>query len=188
MASFLKIQQAADILLAGGVVAYPTEGVYGLGCLPSDPEAVDQLLGIKNRSSTAGLIIVAADLDLLSEWIDPTEAELQRLEQKNSHPVTWVVTAAAHTPHWLTGGRSTIAVRITQHPVAAALSRATKSALVSTSANRTGRPAAKSALQVRRWLGKELDWVVSGPLGEGSGPSEIRVALDDRVLRAASST
>jgi L-threonylcarbamoyladenylate synthase len=185
MPSTLKIRQATNILLAGGVIAYPTEGVYGLGCLPADSAAVEHLLQIKGRRDSAGLIIIAAHYDLLAEWVDPTPAEHERLQQAIRRPLTWVVTAAPHTPDWLTGGRKTVAIRVTNHPVAAALSLATNSALVSTSANRSGRRAAKSALSVRRWLGKELDMVISGPLGDASGPSEIRVALDDRVIRPA---
>jgi L-threonylcarbamoyladenylate synthase len=188
MHASIKIRQAANILLAGGVIAYPTEGVYGLGCLPADRDAVDHLLNVKGRSSATGLIIIAASDNLLAEWIAPTPVELERLQQTTTQPVTWIVTAAQHTPGWLTGSRNTVAVRITTHPIAAALSRATNSALVSTSANRAGRPAATSALQVRRWLGSELDRVVSGPLGGAVGPSEIRMALDNQVIRAASST
>ena len=188
MTSALAIQHAARVLQAGGVIAYPTEGVFGLGCLPHDFEAVQHLLSIKGRRAQAGLILVAADIERLAEWIAPDANELKRLTQKKSVPTTWIVTAAPATPEWLTGGRDTLAVRISSHPIVAALSRATNSALVSTSANRTGHRPAKSTLQARHWLGKQLDYVVSGAIGGASGPSEIVVAHSGQVIRPKKTT
>jgi L-threonylcarbamoyladenylate synthase len=181
----IRQRHAARILIEGGVIAYPTEGVYGLGCLPDYRESVEHILHIKRRQAGAGLILIAADLALLDSWIDPTPTELDNLQRSLSHPVTWVVTAAPQTPDWLSGGRKTLAVRITRHPVAAGLSRATGSALVSTSANRSGRPPARTALTARRWFRNELDLVVGGALGGLAGPSEIRLAHNDQIIRPA---
>ena len=85
--SALSIRHGADILHAGGVIAYPTEGVYGLGCLPHLDEAVDYLLAIKGRSSRAGLILIAANYDLLTRWIAPTAAEKEQLTSHRSNPI-----------------------------------------------------------------------------------------------------
>ncbi len=178
-------RQTAHILWDGGVIAYPTEGVYGLGCLPGYHASVQHILDIKGRTATAGLILLAANYALLTDWIAPTPVERKRLQSTTTQPITWIVTAANNTPGWLTGGRTTLAVRITEHPVAAALSVATNSALVSTSANHSGRPPAKTALQARRWLGNSIDHVVPGAIGHASGPSEIRIAQDNRVIRPA---
>jgi L-threonylcarbamoyladenylate synthase len=185
MTSPFSIKKAADILLEGGVIAYPTEGVYGLGCMPDNADAVMRILDIKSRSPSAGLILVSPDYALLEEWLSPSKHELKSLQLKTGHPVTWVVTADSATPDWLTGGRPTLAIRISTHPVVGALCLATGTALVSTSANRSGRPAARSALSVRKSLGSFVDYVVSGALGEASGASEIRMAQDNRVLRSA---
>ena len=188
MAQRFILQQAARILHAGGVIAYPTEGVYGLGCLPDDPAAVDYLLSIKQRRMQAGLILIAAHLAQLDEWIAPDDQEQQSLMITTGQPTTWIVTAAANTPPWLTGGRSTLAVRITDHPAARDLCIAADSALVSTSANRSGHRAARTALQTRRWLGTVVDFVVPGATGGASGPSEIRVARTGAIIRPAMTT
>lgn len=188
MTSALSIQYAARVLHAGGVIAYPTEGVFGLGCMPDDLAAVQRLLDIKRRSLDAGLILVAADMQLLGEWIAPSAIEQERLTKPVSKPTTWIVTAAPATPVWLTGGRATLAVRISGHPVVAALSRAAGSALVSTSANRTGRRPAKSTLQARCWLGNQLDYVLSGATGGATGPSEIVVAHSGQIIRPEKTT
>jgi L-threonylcarbamoyladenylate synthase len=183
MSFSLPIDNAARILLAGGIVAYPTEGVYGLGCLPGNGAAVARILSIKGRSATAGLILISPDYELLDPWIDPTKEEEQRLRSREDYPITWIVTAAPSTPEWLTGGRQTLAVRISEHPVVAALCTGAHSALVSTSANRTGRPAATQIFGLRKQLGELVDCIVPGPLGKAAGPSEIRIAQDDRVIR-----
>jgi L-threonylcarbamoyladenylate synthase len=183
MSGELQYRHAAKILEAGGVIAYPTEGVYGLGCLPDDPEAVARLLDIKGRKVTAGFILIAPHEALLGEWIAPTATEYERLQSRWEYPVTWIVTAARATPEYLTGGRNTVAVRISDHPVVAGLCYAVGSALISTSANRSGRPAARHLLGVRKQLGRALDLVVPGALGRHEGPSEIRMAQDNRVIR-----
>lgn len=183
MTSRAKIHEAARILHKGGVIAYPTEGVYGIGCLPDNDAAIERIFAIKGRRADAGLILIAADHGLLSGWIAPTETEVGRLLQPVAKPTTWIVTAHPSVSPLLTGGRPTIAVRITDHPVAAGLSWATGSPLVSTSANRSGKPAAMSGLEARLKLGECLDTVVHGPLGGAVGPSEIRVAQSDTVIR-----
>jgi L-threonylcarbamoyladenylate synthase len=187
------IKKAARIVLNGGVIAYPTEGVYGLGCLPDDWRAVDRLLTIKGRASKAGLILIAPDYELVAAWLAPTQQEYERITAANHasinapviSPITWVVTAAPGTPDWLTGGRSTLAIRLTEHPIVARLCTEIGGAITSTSANRSGRPAARSSLTARRQLGRDLDFVLPGPLGNATGPSEIRMAQDNQVLRRA---
>jgi len=183
MSNRFQIQTAARILRDSGIVAYPTEGVYGLGCLPEDRASVQRILSIKGRSASAGLILIAPEYELLEEWINPTQAERISLDTTFLHPVTWIVTAAPHTPTWLTGGRHTLAVRLSSHPIVQSLCNSVHSALISTSANRSGHRAAKSALEVRYWLGNSLDYVVSGQLGGYPGPSEIRSASSNHVIR-----
>lgn len=183
MISILKIRRAADVIRAGGIVAYPTEAVYGLGCDPHDADAVRRILMLKRRRESAGVILIAADIDQLSGLIAPTKAEFGRLTG-GDEGVTWVVSAADEAPSWVTGGRDTIAVRITTHPVAAALCRAADMPLVSTSANRSGKPPARDALAVRTALGADVDYVLSGPTGGRAKPSEIRDARSGAILRA----
>lgn len=180
-----RLRHAAAVLHAGGVIAYPTEGVYGLGCRPDDGHAVEFLLELKQRSVSAGLILIAASLEQLDGWIAPRPPEArQLLAAPGQPPVTWVVTAGALTPDWITGGRDTVAVRVTRHPVAAALCLASGLPLVSTSANRRGKPPARTALAARLRFGSRLDLIVGGSTGGNPGPTEIRAAATGRVLRA----
>jgi len=181
--SNFRVRNAARILESGGVIAYPTEGVYGIGCLPHNLDAVERILDIKGRKSAAGLILIAARPALLAGWILPDREEFAALIQPTSHPTTWIVTANPAVSPLLTGGRSTLAVRITDHPLAAALSDLIDGPLVSTSANRSGKPTARSGLEARLKLGLSLDGVLYGPLGSAASPSEIRMAKGNQVIR-----
>jgi len=179
------LRQARDIVWAGGVIAYPTEAVYGLGCDPLAAGAVERILAMKSRDADKGFILIASHIEQLLPFLAPLEPAVHRkLEVSWPGPVTWVVPAADAVPDTLTGGRDTLAVRVTAHPGARALCEATGMALVSTSANLSGHPPACSALQVRGRLGSDVDYVVPGLTGPQRKPTEIREALTGKVLRA----
>jgi len=170
---------------SGGVIAYPTEAVYGLGCDPLEHAAVRRIFAIKQRDQTKGLILIASDMAQLLPFMAGLSGDiLSKLKASWPGPVTWVVPAAPALPFWLSGGRSTLAVRVTAHPIASALCRELGMALVSTSANRSGRPPARTALAVRTQLGDGVDEIVAGPVGGLNRPTEIREALTGKVLRA----
>lgn len=177
------LRRAARLIRSGGVLAYPTEAVFGLGCDPDCDAAVERILAIKGRPARSGFILIAAGAAQLEGWIAPTPIERGRLATSSTAPVTWVVTAGPRASSLITGGRATIAVRVTRHPVAAALCREAGMPLVSTSANVHGRPPARSALAVRRQLGSFLDGVVPGATGGQVRPTEIRDARTGAVLR-----
>ena len=132
-----------------------------------------------------GVILIASRIEQLLPFMARLPADaLSMLEQSWPGPVTWVVPAAPAIPAWLTGGRETLAVRVTAHPVASALCEACGMALVSTSANRSGLPPARTALEVRTRLGDGVDYILPGLVGGSPKPTEIREALTGRVLRA----
>lgn len=179
------LRHARDTVWAGGVIAYPTEAVYGLGCDPLADAAVNRILAMKSRDAGKGFILIASRIEQLLPYLAPlTRPMREKLEASWPGPVTWVVPAADVVPIQLTGGRDTLAVRVTAHPVAHALCEATGMALVSTSANLSGHAPARSALQVRARLGEAVDYIVPGQTGPQRKPTEIRDARTDRVLRA----
>lgn len=171
-----RIRQAVKSLEQGGVIAYPTESVFGLGCDPWDEEAVMKLLTIKQRAWEKGLILIAADFNQLQDFIQPLSAEvLEQLEQTWPGPVTWLLPAKRFIPAYLTGEHQTIAVRVTAHKQTAELCQAFGSAIVSTSANLAGLPPAKTTHDVR-WSVPDLDYVLPGLCSGSDAPSEIRDA------------
>jgi L-threonylcarbamoyladenylate synthase len=182
-ASF-RIAQAARWAACGGLVAYPTEAVYGLGCDPRDGAAVRRLLELKTRPEGKGLILIAADWSQLAPYVvtlDP--GRMATIHATWPGPVTWLLPARLEIPRWLTGDHATLAVRVTAHPLAAALCRRWGGALVSTSANRANRSPARSPLGVRRALGAGLDYILVGPCGGAARPSSIRDGVTGEVLR-----
>ena len=179
------LEPAIAALRAGGVVAYPTEAVFGLGCDPRDAAALERILALKGRPATLGVIVIASAFGQLAPDLQPLDPALEaRASATWPGPVTWVWPAAPGLPPLLTGGRGTLAVRITAHPPAAALCHAYGGALVSTSANRHGAPPARTAAEVRAAFATGLDAVLDLPCGGAARPSEIRDILTGAVLRA----
>ncbi|HYW04369.1 MAG TPA: Sua5/YciO/YrdC/YwlC family protein [Gammaproteobacteria bacterium] len=181
-----QLRRARDVVLGGGVLAYPTEAVFGLGCDPWLEPAVARILALKGRSAAKGLILIAAEWAQVAPLLAPMDAPTrERVQATWPGPVTWVCPAAPGLPVSLTGGRDTLAVRVTAHPLAAALCHACGGPVVSTSANRSGHRPCRSALEVRLRLGRDVDRILPGALGGLGGPTEIRDAASGAVLRSS---
>ena len=176
-----SILRAADILLGGGVIAYPTEGVYGLGCMPDDAGAVLRILSIKHRDPDKGLILIAADSAQFDDWVDLGDTTIP--EPDALRPTTWIAPAKRGVSPLVTGHHQSLAIRITTNPIAAAICDAVASPIVSTSANQTGRPVARNHIVLRRNFSACVDYIVPGDCGPASGPSEIRHLKTGKVLR-----
>lgn len=186
MSLSVRARLAARWLAAGGVVAYPTEGVWGLGCDPFNPEAVWRLQRLKGRSPDKAFILIAADMDQLSPLLTSlTPAQRQSLQAGWPGPLTWIIPDPLETvPSWIKGTNTSVAVRVSAHPWVAALCRAFGGPVVSTSANLSGRPPVRNRWQLQQTFGERLDYVFSGPLGGAKGASEIRDLATGRILRA----
>ena len=177
-----SMMQAANVLLRGGVIAYPTEGVFGLGCLPDDPLAIRRLLDIKQRDAAKGLILIAASAAQLEGWVElPTGQNLP--DPDPVCPITWIVPRGPKVTTLVRGAHANLAVRITTNPTARALCLAVESPLVSTSANLSGRPTARNRNVLQRQFGGVVDYVVPGDCGPASGASEIRDFTSGNILR-----
>jgi len=170
-------------LRRGGLIAYPTESCYGLGCDPRNARAVARLLRLKGRPRRKGLILIADCFARLASFaVPPTPAQWRRLLSTWPGPHTWLLPAARRAPRWLTGAHPTLAVRVTAHPEAAGLCRTLRSALVSTSANRAGRRPLKTTRACRQVFGEQV-WVLPGRAGRRKNPSIIQDLASGDVLR-----
>jgi L-threonylcarbamoyladenylate synthase len=178
------IREAVRHIAAGGVIAYPTDTVYGLGCNPFNAAAVLHLLALKHRSPEHGVILVGSDLKQFQPFLLPLDkATRNRVTRSNGRPVTWVLPCQPDTPTWLTGQYDTLAIRVTHHPVATALCECWGGPLVSSSANIHNRQPATSPLTVRKTFHGQLDYILHGPAGASNIPSTIRDAITGEVLR-----
>jgi len=184
-ATSCNIDTAATIIKDGGVIAYPTEAVYGLGCDPSNPTALQRVVDIKKRSHDKGLILIASKRSQLDAFIrTPNAAITELMDEHWPGPVTLVVQAQSTINPLLTGGRTTLAVRVSDHIGVQALCNACGHALVSTSANISGQDALRTESEVLSLLGDKIDAVVEGELGHLSKPSKIIEASTGKILRS----
>lgn len=172
-------------LYDGGLVACPTEAVWGLSCDPFDALAVSNLLSVKRRPVAKGLILVASTIDQLAFLLDDvTTTQRELLEASWPGPSTWLVPHRGRVPAWISGDSKSVAVRVSAHIAVAALCDAWHGPLVSTSANPAGALPAKQAFQVRRYFGHRVDFVLPGRLGDSSAPTTIRDLISGETIRA----
>mgnify|MGYP000244665103 CR=1 FL=1 len=185
MAAAWRYADALKALLGGGVIAYPTEAVWGLGCDPDNAAAVQHLLAIKKRPADKGLILVASQAEQLGCLLDALDTSaIARLQAPTDVPTTWLLPHGDAVSPWITGRHATVAVRISSHPVIGGLCNAFGGMLVSTSANPASRAPARSQLRARRYFSGAVDCYVPGPLGSAHRPSQIRDLITGHLLRA----
>jgi len=170
-------------LKSGGVIAYPTESCYGLGCDPMNPRAVRRILQIKGRPQSKGLILIASHVEQLRYFVDGHALKRAALSSFWPGPVTLLLPAAKRCPHWLTGRHAKLAVRVTAHPGAALLCERLGMALVSTSANRAGGKSLKNARDCYRLFGSQVR-VIAGKIGTARRPSTIMDFGSGKILRS----
>lgn len=186
MSALLQAAEAAAVLRRGGIVAYPTEAVWGLGCDPRNEAAVFRLLALKQRAVDKGLILIAASLlqlDGLIDWPALPNPSRDAVLATWPGPHTWVVPATAKVPRWITGAHADVAVRVSAHPVVVALCEAFGSPLVSTSANHAGTPPPRTRDALEPALRDALDGIVEGETGGLPRPTAIRDARSGTALR-----
>lgn len=184
----VSIPSAVAALHRGGVIAYPTEAVWGLGCDPFDEAAVTRLLALKHREVAKGLILIAGALDAFDGLLDWDALPTDRREAVFATwpgPHTWIVPASGRVPHWITGMHDGVAVRVSAHPLVVSLCAAFGGPLVSTSANRAGDPPPRQPGEIDPALLGALDGWIEGDTGPLSAPTEIGDARSGAVLRGA---
>jgi L-threonylcarbamoyladenylate synthase len=167
----------------GGVIAYPTESCYGFGCDPGNYRAVLRILKLKQRPQHKGLILIASHYRQVAPFLKPiTPADRTTLKNDGAKAVTYLMPVKPSCPRWLRGAHDTLAVRLTAHPFAAWLCNSVGSALVSTSANRSGQRATRTYAQCQRLFGRKV-WVLPGRTGNRKKPSTIRAWENGQTIR-----
>jgi L-threonylcarbamoyladenylate synthase len=178
------IDDIASLIKQKGMIAYPTEAVFGLGCDPQCEHSIQRILTIKQRSASKGLILIAASLEQFSPYIQQlTDKSIQRIQTDSLHPTTWLVPASQNTSSLLTGKHKTLAIRLTQHPSCIALCNTLEHPLISTSANPAGLPPAMTINQVKTYFSSSIDGILEAPLGQATSPSKIRDLLSNQHIR-----
>jgi L-threonylcarbamoyladenylate synthase len=184
-----NLQPEISVLKQGGIIAYPSEGVWGVGCDPFNEDAVKGVLQLKNRGPDKGLILVGSRLQQIQPLLETLTPKLREiLEQSCPGPDTWLIPDPDQViPRLIKGKFDTVAIRISKHPIVKRLCDDFAGLIVSTSANPEGLPPAQSAAEVLKYfpagMKKNIDCVVPGELGSLSGPSKIIDLISRRELR-----
>ena len=168
------IARAAERVCAGGVIVYPTETVYGLGADPFNVDALDRIFAIKGREAGKALLLLIRgqeDLDALTAEVSRAARDL--MEAFWPGPLTLVFRAHPGLPERLTGGGSTVALRVSGAPAARALLSHIGGPVTSTSANRSGAPPALSASEAAAALGGRVDLILDGGPAADTRPSTL---------------
>lgn len=176
---------ACEALHRGGVIAYPSEAVWGLGCDPNNSLAIQRILELKQRPAAKGLIVVAADMEQIEGLIAPlTSSQLKQLKASWPGPVTWLIPDPQNLfSNWVKGEHTSVAVRVSAHPVIRQLCQAFGKPIVSTSANITGHAEIRDRSELVLTFAEIIDCIVPGELGASDTVSQIRDLVSGAVLR-----
>lgn len=182
----IDLQRVETIIHSGGIIAYPTEAVYGLGCDPYNQTAINKLFAIKQRNPNKQMILIASTWQQIENLIDLSKLPDNRLNeimQTWPGPVTWVMPASELAPKWLKGDDQSIALRISAHPLVQTICNHLNQAIVSTSANVSQQEPARSYNEVEKIFANQIDYIIPGETGGAKKPSMIYHAVSKEVLR-----
>lgn len=179
-----QLRKIKQHLKEGGVIAYPTESCYGLGCLPQHAQGLRRLIRLKKRPQHKGMIVIAADLKQFKPWLKPLSPQITtQLHHTWPAAITFLLPSSDHVLPQLRGkGRNKLAVRVPDHAQARHLCKQNRSALVSTSCNRAGQRPCRTSREVQRRFGKQV-FIIKGLIGKYRSPSKIIDVISGQRLR-----
>ncbi|MBA5248105.1 MAG: L-threonylcarbamoyladenylate synthase [Gammaproteobacteria bacterium] len=170
----------AKILNLGGVISMPTDTIQGLTCLPAYEQSMQKLLQLKHRNSAKGLILLASNINFLLPYVQ--EPSLLTRIKPQQQPTTYLLKANSNISPLITGEFDTVAVRITNNPLITTLCQQCNSALLSTSANITGKQTANTALKLTVYFKQQLDFILT-PQNDNNQASQIIDGQTGKQLR-----
>ena len=182
MASDFSIRHAAHIVNHGGIIAYPTDTIYGLGCDPYNPDAVEKINAIKQRPLNKQFILLAANINQIRPFIQ-IKKQQEKIITQNTQATSWIVKASPSAPPWLVGNSKTICIRISKHDEVLRLCNALGHAIISTSANLSGKKSAKNALELHKYFHHRVEKILIANKKQGSKASKIIRLCDNQVIR-----
>tara|TARA_B100000900_G_scaffold166880_1_gene141689 strand:- start:9 stop:554 length:546 start_codon:yes stop_codon:yes gene_type:complete len=171
---------AREVLKGGGIIIYPTEGVYGIGCDAFNQHSVNKVATIKGRGDSKSFILICSDVIQLKTIIDQNYMNYQELLAKDF--ITWIVPAHEMCPPWLMMA-NTVAVRITNHPVINDLCKGLNGPIISTSANYSNHSYINDIKKIEVLFDKKVDYIVEGKLGGELKSSIIKNIVTKEILR-----
>ena len=182
MASNFQISHAAHIIRHGGIIAYPTDTIYGLGCDPYNADAVASINDIKQRPRSKQFILLAGHLDQVASLVELDQDQQQKITRA-SEPTSWVIEAKPQAPAWLKSESGTLTIRITQQHDVQHLCRALGHAIISTSANPSGKRPARNSLELHKYFHHSVDMILAEHQLLTASPSKVIRLCDNLIIR-----
>lgn len=179
-----ELSKAVDVIQSGGIIAYPTEAVYGLGCNPFDEQAVLKLLSLKKRSVQQGLILIASNVRQILPLIKPQDPnDLARALKTWPGHQTWIFPKSKLVPSWVSGDYDSIAIRISNHPIVKQLCDKLDQPIISTSANLSKQANLNSIKHIKSTFDDKIQLYIDAPVGNETKASTIRDAHTLQTIR-----
>ena len=178
----MELKKIHEILVDGGVIAYPTESVFGLGCDPSNEQAIAKILEIKKRTLEMGFVLLTPNIEIVSGWVNMSNKQLKIFSSPSKRPTTYIVPASVAAPKWL-AVKNTLAIRLSNDPFIKNICGLLGLPIVSTSANLHGENPCKSAEEVQKIMGSQLDYIVFKQTGPFNNPSTIVDLSSGKTIR-----
>lgn len=179
--NFWQLDLAVKTLKAGGIIAYPTESVFGLGCDASNLKAIVRLLAIKQRAHRKGLIVLVSDIHQALPLLSPlSSAQIEKINQPSIRATTWLIKKRANLSLLLVGEHQKLAVRVTDNPTAKALCDSFAKPIISTSCNLNAKPTSSNVSTIRNKMMLKVDQIIGGRCS-GQPPSQI-IDLDSGMV------
>lgn len=178
-----EIESSIEVIKSGGVIAYPTDTIWGLGCDPTDEKAVQKIIEVKERPASKSFVIIVASIEQLYKYFKDLPEMAYELIELTETPLTLVLDDAKNLAKSVIAEDGSVAVRVVKSGFAHELCKKLKSGLVSTSINKSGQPAAKTFADIPSDILASLDYTVNLPAEKGTGKASsiIRLKADGQV-------
>lgn len=175
------IQKAIEVLQSGGLLLYPTDTVWGLGCDATNPEAVDKIFKLKGRSSGKPLIVLIDNDSKLASYVREIPDVAYQLIEYAERPLTIIYDGAKNLAKNLIAEDGSIGIRVTSHPFCKQLLQRFRKPIVSTSANLSGLPAPESFYEISQEIKDGVDYIVN------YGQDEVNTCKASTIMKISAS-
>lgn len=182
MVSDFSIRHAAHIIRQGGIIAYPTDTIYGLGCDPYNADAVAHINAIKQRPQDKQFILLAGHIDQIKPLVLLT-SEQEKLIMQTREATSWIIDASKKAPLWLLDKNHSLTIRLSNHEVVKKLCKNLGHAIISTSANPSAKMPARNSLELHRYFHHALDKILATNQKLIAKPSKIIRLRDNSIIR-----